>query len=377
MILAGASVKLAYAADKAPVPAIPLAAGLRICIRPTLLGLVPPRDPHGYGELLVRVAQNLPDALRLRYEVKEWVEVPADLEQQAERWPLAADGTEVAGLPLSLPERDGHCTRIRRGRIESRGLAAAPSGLNPLLWGDGDFSTDSSLLWLSRAAFSELKDSESTSFAAGWPDGAAGEGAGELRSYMDELRTAAGLAADAAPQLELTAAGVNYPCYVNGVAVSLPALLARDNLNLANYFILDNPDNPLLLKMSYIPPAEAASLPQPAVATAATEPEAAAAEPARAARSDLLKRQQQWREQRAWDGDDRGSAQDTGEDAQSNQAVDENPTNQLVNADTEAAEAAQGGVQADGFYSAADISAQDLLQLILCGGGYAVTAIDY
>jgi hypothetical protein len=68
------------------------------------------------------------------------------------------------------------------------------------------------------------------------------------------LRDQARLDEDEGITLERAAGQANYPCWINGVRSELPALTAVDSIGLAEYWILDDPANPLVLKMSFIPP---------------------------------------------------------------------------------------------------------------------------
>jgi hypothetical protein len=327
---------------KAP-PRIPLRADLRFTIRPTLLGLVPPDDPLGFGELLVRIVSAGSDALAVRYELKEQIAATPEIEHEADKLPesVAAKHRTLAAQ-LALP--DGQITRVRRGAIEISGMHSARRFENPLFWGDGDWQTDSSLLWLSAQAYQELKSSTSAQFSMAAPLAAAGQ-PDALAQYTAQLVAALGAAPDSAPQLWLTSYAVSYPCYVNGERSALPALLAIDNLGLAEYWVLDDPDNPLILKVSFIAPKNtlAAAIAPDTLSAAPTKP-SADAERDRAGTSDLLKRQQQRHEQEA-----------SGE------------------VDSAAAAEPQGIAGLD----APAITADGLQQLIQSGGGYAITAIDF
>jgi len=331
-------------------PRIPLRADLRFTIRPTLLGLVPPDDPLGFGELLVRIVNAGTAALAVRYEVKEEIAVPPDVEREADKLPesVAAKHRTLAAQ-LALP--DGQITRVRRGAISVSGMQGARRFENPLFWGDGDWQTDSSLLWLSAQAFAELKSTTSAQFAMAAPAPAAGQ-PDALAQYTSQLLAAMGAAPDAGPQLWLTSFGASYPCYVNGERSALPALLAMDSLGLAEYWVLDDPDNPLILKVSFNAPKNLLD----AVSPADAAPSATKSKPAddnggdQPVQSDLLERQQQHREQRQ-PGDDAVGGADT---------------------------AATGNEQDRSALAAQPaVTPAELTQIIQAGGGYAITAIDF
>lgn len=204
-------------------PPIPLQRHLRMLIRPTLLGLVPPADPEGYGAAFVRVLSVGGGRLNVRYEIKELT--------------VDAEGEDL--------------TRIRHGDAIVHGLAAGAGIAPPLFWPDGNFETAGGLLWLPQPLFDALS-----------ADGAAPLSVELLsdddtaRTFAERLARLGGDAAEAGPgiELELLAAEERYSCWVNGERLLLPALRARDNLSLAEYWILSDRDNPLVLKMSFIPP---------------------------------------------------------------------------------------------------------------------------
>lgn len=227
---------LAMAALSAPVAAtdaggqpvkIPLQKNLRLLVRPTLLGLVPPADSKSYGELFIRITAVEPDEARLRYEVKEAV--------------AAADSDEET-------------TRIRRGEITVTGLAAADAMIAPMFWPDGDMATGTSLLWLARNRFRELDGDERTVLELNFSRDEIPAEFHDLCSHIDTLRTAAGLEEGDPVYLETTAADALYPCLVNGERTALPVIRARDSLGLAEYWVLNDAANPLVLKMSFLPP---------------------------------------------------------------------------------------------------------------------------
>ena len=252
-------------------PTIPLSTKLRFVIRPTLLGLVPPDDPQDFGEVLVRVVSITGDALGLRYEIKERVQKAVPLAALPTAGAPAGDAQTKSPL---LPERSRRrpvqdaapaltklvdVTRIRRGLITAACSAAVHRVDLPLFWDDGDWQTDSGLLWLSRAAYSELKTSGSTA----WEPGCAAVGglarAGELKRMIAKREAAAGASPAAPVRLVVSGPETHYPCIVNGERADLPALLAQDSLGLAQCWILADPNNPLVLKLTYLPQDHAAA----------------------------------------------------------------------------------------------------------------------
>jgi len=205
---------------------IPLKKNLRMLIRPTLMGLVPPADPRSYGEMFLRVTDFADNQPTLNFEVKE-------------------------SIPGTSP-KDDEATRIRRGNITVTGLAAANVMLAPMFWPNGDFTTDSGLTWVSRSTFSRLKRHGKADWRLDFA----------LEQIPAEFHTLNDLVAQLTP--EDTEAGVIelkvdddealYPCEVNGERTQLAALRLSDSLGLAEYWVLNDVENPLMLKMSFIPP---------------------------------------------------------------------------------------------------------------------------
>ena len=145
------------------------------------------------------------------------------------------------------------------------GRRNAPAGAtarieNPLFWGDGDWQVSSRLLWLSREAYTSLRTTSRCAWDPTPLEAPGGQGASPLSEALKQLLGAA--AQPSAPPLELllTGYGTSYPAYVNGQRTSLPCLTARDSLGLCNYWILDQEDNPLVLKASFADSADPAVL---------------------------------------------------------------------------------------------------------------------
>lgn len=215
---------MALADDDAPP--IPLQRHLRMLIRPTLLGLVPPADPEGYGAAFVRVLSVGGGRLNVRYEIKELT--------------VDAEGEDL--------------TRIRHGDAVAHGLTDGEGIAPPLFWPDGDFETAGGLLWLPRPLFDALGADGAAPLSVELvsdDDDAARVFAEQLAGRQNGEGTA-----DSQLELRLLTAEARYSCWVNGERLSLPALRAVDGLGLAEYWILRDRANPLVLKMSFIPPAE-------------------------------------------------------------------------------------------------------------------------
>jgi hypothetical protein len=214
------------AAEESGSPAIPLGRNLRFFVRPTLMGLVPPDNNEGYGEVFVRVLQLSADGLDVRYEIKEQAKPDVD---------------------------SGASTRIRRGKIHVTGLESGTGVTPPLFWPDGDWTATDGLVWLPRASYRELVANGRCPWQIDFSSGAHNQGIAELQRHLSSKS-----AADDGDGHELRLTLISqdhYPCWVNGERTELAAQRAVDSLGLAEYWILADETNPLLLKLSFIPPA--------------------------------------------------------------------------------------------------------------------------
>jgi hypothetical protein len=171
------------------------------------------------------------DAITVHYEIKEEAQAEPD---------SAGDGANNGGTE----------TRIRRGEITAYGIGASPAILPPLYWGNGDLETDSSLLWLSARSFAELSDAGRCAIDLTYLGPLDTDAAAEAQAALDELLTATDQDDDAGFTLEAPVP-VNYPCVVNGERMRLPAIYVRDSLSFAEYWVLDDSANPLVLKLTY------------------------------------------------------------------------------------------------------------------------------
>jgi hypothetical protein len=214
------------AAEESGSPVIPLGRNLRFYVRPTLMGLVPPDNNEGYGEVFVRVLEVNATSLDVRYEIKE----------------------------QALPDVDsGASPRIRRGQIHVTGLENGTGITPPLFWPDGDWTATDGLVWLPRADYRELVETGSCPWQIDYSSGLQEESIAELRQHLNRQNETESVA-DSKFRLVLESQGL-YPCSVNGERTELAAQRAVDSLGLAEYWILADETNPLLLKLSFIPPA--------------------------------------------------------------------------------------------------------------------------
>lgn len=266
------------ASDSPAAPAIPLRGDLRMLIRPTILGLVPNPDPDGFGEMFARVLAVEGGRARLYFEVKELVENrgpqtswlaslrdsqqreaskaanvtgsdtgvpdPSAAGAQSSSAPVEALAEDDNGRALDLSDfgRLIQQTRIRRGEINFGGLDSSARSAPPLFWGDGPWQAQGSGLWVSRGVYQKLKSSGQADWDLSFE-------MASVRQQENSETPATGPA-----QLVVIGAQARYPCVVNGARVMLPALHCHDSLGMAEYWVLDDPENPLLLKLSFLPP---------------------------------------------------------------------------------------------------------------------------
>lgn len=235
-------------ADKAPklppelpLATIPLRENLRFTLRPTILGLIPPDSAEDYGEGLVRVSERSGNRITLHYEIKE------EIEKQR-------GGDEMYELQEApIETRTEYLTRFRRGDAVVDNYQSGRRIACPLFWQDGDFrASDYGLMWIPAGLLETLKDEGSCDWQMDFTTGAKSDMASELEQLVEARRKGNGIADGTAARLELIREEGRYIVPVNGAMSQLAAVHARDSWGVAEYWFLDDPDNPLLLKMSFI-----------------------------------------------------------------------------------------------------------------------------
>jgi hypothetical protein len=238
---------------------IPLRPNLRFTVRPTLLGLVPPGNEAGFGELFVRIlsspSQGLSDVMSGKNTTLEGGVYPVSFHYEIKEQHVRMEGS-----------RKKEYTTIRRG--EANTFHTTPQLTPPMLWGDGFNGSTAGIFWLRPQDFAALKakgvcDLDVQLYPQEWDP--------PLQHAMAQLvarrRAAFGLPArwDAVgptdTHLVVQDWQTSYPAYVNGRRADLPAIRCTDSIRLAMYWILDDADNPLLLKMTYIAPSLAETEP--------------------------------------------------------------------------------------------------------------------
>jgi hypothetical protein len=202
---------------------IALRPGLEFTVRPSVLGL------SGSVDQVLGL-----DAQALRVTVKE---------AGAERRVLAWQGASASGtLALSA-------------------YADAQAMLLPAFWQTGEASAShNGGLWLSRAAYDDLSGNRAIDLKIGLADDALGSLAAALKTFNALSATYFG-SATAVPELspftvKKTGAAEAFPLTIDGKIVLLKTIQASSWF--ADFVILDNPENPLILKVSVNPAAQPA-----------------------------------------------------------------------------------------------------------------------
>ena len=176
-------------------------------------------------------------------EVQPGESVTVAWQRTVERDVTPAAPTPVVGVGTPDPTPPTE-TVTERGVITGNGRDDSHAALLPIFWPqvDGE-TTDTSLMWLSAAAFSELKETRETRWSA------------------DVLTRISNLPREALDKINDAAAGreiflkaepdfVTFELSVNGQNTTVQAIKAFDDFGNA-YVILDNPQNPLILKFTY------------------------------------------------------------------------------------------------------------------------------
>jgi hypothetical protein len=204
-----------HAAAEALAEGIGLRAGMKIELRPTVLGLTGTID-----DVLGRQ-----EGLR-KIEVTE-----ADASRATLRWSEPARPEASGSLCLN-------------------GLESAKAMALPALWASGTATSPTSGLWLSRAAYRDLVGSGSATWRIGLADAALGAASAATQAFEAFVGKEAGAGFDPF-RLELTSATATFPVRLDGKVAS-PAVVTADGW-FAEYVILKDPDAPLVLKVNVHP----------------------------------------------------------------------------------------------------------------------------
>lgn len=246
-------------APAAAEPRLELTAGMEISLAQTLLGAGAglskwTGDETGVKRITVESVR--PDELVVgwREEVREETEASRRRREAFERDPPKAG----VGEPEPAAPEPEYARRTREGRITATGTGASRQMTLPALWPEGEHAVSgNSLIWLTRPAFRELRSTRETD----WGPGLLGNPLFQPAAAVERLRD--GLAAlekrlDGSPEerrelgrIEAEADFGTFELTVDGRELEVPTIVARNWL--AEYVILDNEDNPLVLKVTLNP----------------------------------------------------------------------------------------------------------------------------
>jgi hypothetical protein len=152
------------------------------------------------------------------------------------------------------------------GTISSTTLANATTLQLPELWSEGDAGvSDTSLIWISQSQYDELVSTRSTQLSLGLFDESlmqVEEVTTSLTDYLDKIKNL--WPGETPPELEQEESATSglltvqaesdwgeYTLLVDDVRTTVQTIEARNAF--ANYTILANPDNPLILELRLTP----------------------------------------------------------------------------------------------------------------------------
>lgn len=216
-------------------PDLALRAGLAIGLGPTaVVGLAGPSDidpdEPGGGRLVTVETVDPGEALTVSWRrTVERTRTP-------ETPPTAGVGEATPTPETAIVEE--------RGRLTATGLDDAHAALLPMYWRPGETTTETSAIWLSRAAFRELRATRETAWS---PDVLT-----RISRLSDEAiaRIEEGVAT--VDEVLLTAEDdfVTVDLTVDGTQRAIQAIEAYDTFG-NRYTILDRERNPLIVKFTY------------------------------------------------------------------------------------------------------------------------------
>ncbi|MCE9624859.1 MAG: hypothetical protein K8R69_05315 [Deltaproteobacteria bacterium] len=186
------------------------------------------------------------------------VENPNGAEGLSFQWNLEEKnkgGTESQGQPPLSAENDG--TMTLANTVDGRRMTL------PAFWPGGElFMSNSSAIWLSDRAFSELKNDGKTQWAIGLLDNPLlGPLQGNELIEKSLEATTRGLdnqpeKKSAAQEIKVTDKSADYPIKINGIDGEVQVIEAENWL--AQLKILDNAQNPIILEVEVAPGSKAA-----------------------------------------------------------------------------------------------------------------------
>jgi hypothetical protein len=244
-----------------------LAAGSEIVVRPTVLGLGGKIvDIFGgeSDERLITITQWTPGtSVGVSWSITTDVETAASVaarEAYDAEYGQTAVGEEVPDAPEPVYE-----DTIKSGNLSSASLADATMLRLPELWSEGDAGvSETSLIWISRAQYDELVSTRSTQLSLGLFDESlmqVEEVTSSLTEYVEKIKSLwPGETVEEAVQEQTTSDLLTveaqsdwgaYTLLVDGTRTTVQTIEAKNAF--ANYTILANPENPLILELRLTP----------------------------------------------------------------------------------------------------------------------------
>jgi hypothetical protein len=150
--------------------------------------------------------------------------------------------TPVTGIGTPTPTPVTRAVS-EEGKIAVTGVERAHEVLLPLYWDPGTTQTETSLIWLSQEAFTELSETRQTRWS---PDVLTRFSllSMEMVQQIEERTDEEDFSLNAEPEL------VSYEFSVNGEDVRVEAIQAYDDFG-NEYIILDNERNPLIVQFTF------------------------------------------------------------------------------------------------------------------------------
>jgi len=235
-LLTALSCRLTSTSTPQPSTSPALAPGLQIGIMPTTLGgftIGRPVDPDRVGGgMLVTVE-----------EVQPKQSVTVAWQRTVEREISSEEPTPVVGIGTPAPTPDIK-TMTQEGLITGQALDDAHAALLPIYWPQVETeATDTSLMWLSSQAFNELKETRQTRWSADVLTRLSNLPRWAL-DQIDEATADRNISLTAEPEF------IEFEVTIDNQPTAVQAIEAIDDFG-NEYIILDNAENPLILKFTF------------------------------------------------------------------------------------------------------------------------------
>lgn len=252
--------------------ALTLTQGSKLVIQPTVLGLGGSLVDWFGGEEAERTVLlnewNAGESAHLEWSYETSVETEASIKA---RWVYETQYAESPiGAEIPDPPETEYETKNIQGSLSSSALATAESLLLPRRWEEGDMGeVDSTLIWLTPTQYEELVTTRSTKLNLGLFDESLmnlEETTESIDQLIEQVVDYFGSLAGAEEQAEKIAESIedknfgqieaevqwgDYSLLVNGVRTKVQVISAKNAF--AQYKILANPENPLILEVQLTP----------------------------------------------------------------------------------------------------------------------------